>query len=71
MKRLGLWSIAWEYKLADCWVGVFWDLRRCGHTVTLDTGQVVVPKEWHIWICFVPCLPLHVVIPSEAKEVIS
>jgi hypothetical protein len=36
-----------EVKLADMWIGVFW--RRSEHVL-------------HIWICFVPCIPLHIEI---------
>jgi hypothetical protein len=34
-----------EFKLADCWIGAFW--KRDQSTL-------------HIWICVVPCFPLHV-----------
>jgi hypothetical protein len=33
-----------EYKLADMWIGAFWD--RKGDTL-------------HVWVCLLPCLPLH------------
>jgi hypothetical protein len=33
-----------EWKLADCWVGCYW-ARKDG--------------VLHIWICIVPCVPLH------------
>lgn len=35
-----------EWKLADLWVGVYWARRNLG--------------ELHVWICLVPCLPVHV-----------
>ena len=36
-----------EFKLEDCWVGVFWKRRG----------------EWiDVWICFLPCVPLHLVL---------
>ena len=31
-------------KLPDLWVGAFWDRR---------------PDGFHLWICLVPCLPIH------------
>jgi hypothetical protein len=34
-----------ECKLEDCWVGVFW--RQSNGVL-------------HLWICLLPCLPLHV-----------
>lgn len=36
---------AFEWKLQDLWVGAFW--KRQGNCVDL-------------WICFLPCVPLHV-----------
>ena len=34
-----------EWKLQDMWIGAYW--KRSGNCVDL-------------WICFVPCVPLHV-----------
>jgi hypothetical protein len=39
------WRAEFEWKLADLWIGAFW--KRQGNCVDL-------------WICFVPCVPLHV-----------
>ena len=39
------WHAAFEWKLEDLWIGAFW--KRTGGSVDL-------------WICFVPCLPLHI-----------
>ena len=46
--RIG--SVYWglEWKLADMWIGVFW--RR----LVWSRGV-----SWDVWICFLPCLPLH------------
>lgn len=47
-------KIQLEWKLADCWIGVFW--KRDKHTL-------------HIWVCIVPCLPLHAqVLISNATK---
>ena len=51
MKTLAHWTvgknaIALEYKLADMWVGMFWQRK--------DTD---VRRSLHIWLCIVPCLP--------------
>ena len=44
-----------EFKLEDFWIGVFWkreprwdELRFLG-------------KDLHIWICIIPCLPIHII----------
>lgn len=34
-----------EFKLADCWIGVFWKQQARRHDV---------------WVCLLPCLPLHI-----------
>lgn len=39
------WHCAIEWKLQDLWVGVYW--KRIGNA-------------WDIWVCLLPCLPLHV-----------
>lgn len=39
------WRWRFEWKLEDLWIGVFWKTDR---TQTFD-----------IWICILPCLPLH------------
>jgi len=39
-----------EFKLQDFWVGVFWKTSP------------MPPRGWSkvdLWICFVPCLPIH------------
>jgi len=40
-------TIDFEWDPHDLWIGVFWK-RKENHV--------------DVWICFVPCLPLHVVI---------
>ena len=40
------WEAFLEFKLADFWIGAFWEQR----------GNVV-----NLWICILPCFPLHIV----------
>jgi len=42
-----------EFKLADLWVGAFWARRNDG---------------LHVWICLLPCLPIHIVLKGETDE---
>ena len=42
------WRIEW--KVADCWVGAFW--KR-------SPGWLSQTDRLDIWICVIPCLPLH------------
>ena len=48
------WKIRFEFKLADLWVGAFWK----------STHQAAGGGKWEratfdLWVCFVPCVPLH------------
>lgn len=43
-------GITLEFKLADLWVGVFWK-----NSCSLPGFEL-----FHMWICIVPCLPIHV-----------
>lgn len=49
------WKVRLEFKLADMWVGAFW---RRGRYFNDETGLTV--KTLEIWICLLPCLPIHV-----------
>ncbi|GCF07349.1 hypothetical protein KDI_09130 [Dictyobacter arantiisoli] len=40
-----------EFKIVDLWVGAF--LKRSDNIL-------------HIWVCFIPCIPLHVQIMSRS-----
>lgn len=53
-------SVRFELKLQDLWVGVFWN-----KTVTLS-GQL--SHRYDIWICFVPCVPLHITFYRNIGE---
>ena len=39
------WRCGFEWKPQDLWIGAFW--KRIGNC-------------WDLWICFIPCVPLHV-----------
>ncbi len=43
-------NIMFEKK--DCWIGVFWR-----HYADYKYAS------WHLWICLLPCLPIHVMWP--------
>lgn len=42
---MSVWGCRWERKVADCWIGVFWKREA---------------RRLDIWICLVPCFPLHI-----------
>lgn len=45
-------QIRLEFKLADLWIGAFWQRRIDG---------------LHIWICFLPCLPIHIFLTDKSE----
>lgn len=62
---LGLWC-RWEVKREDCWVGVFW---RDDAPIPVH-GRLITKRyaRRHVWICLVPCLPLHISWLREADH---
>ena len=33
------------------------------------TGTGMVTAEWHVWVCLVPCFPLHVIHTTGLRRV--
>lgn len=47
-----------EFKLEDLWIGAYWE-RKWLATMPHTT------ERWDVWICFIPCFPLHIVLTKE------
>jgi len=47
-----------ERKWEDLWVGVFW--KKTAVISRRRTGHAMIRLD--IWICVIPCFPLHVVL---------
>ena len=47
------WTIRFEWKPADCWVGVFWR-----HSAWSQPGHSA-GRHLDIWVCVLPMVPLH------------
>lgn len=43
--------VRFEWKLADMWVGLYWSRERLA-----DMSDHL----FHVWVCFLPCIPLHI-----------
>jgi hypothetical protein len=46
-------NVRLEWKPADLWIGVYWKVK---HYVGRPPAASL-----HIWICLLPCLPIHIV----------
>ena len=56
MRRWTITRLAFELKLEDLWIGVFW---RHGYAKFDYENR---PMWTDVWICLLPCCPLHVTI---------
>ena len=56
--------ISLEFKLEDLWIGVFWK------SINADYGSIlgIVTEDLHIWICIIPCLPIHIIQSHKFKK---
>lgn len=50
----GRWSVKLEFKPQDLWIGLYWKRTNC----EIEHGSE--PFVTDVWICLVPCLPIHV-----------
>ena len=51
--------LALEFKLEDMWIGAFWTHKKVNYfSIEL---QANITKEFHLWVCILPCLPIHFV----------
>jgi hypothetical protein len=50
---------------ADCWVGASWERRRTQYR----QGKGMVTEELHVWVCLVPCFPLHFIYTTGLRWV--
>ena len=61
-----------EYKLQDMWVGIFWRGWYKAYLLDEDkprpAGYIGDPYNFlHVWICVIPCLPLHITFSKEVS----
>ena len=45
-----------EFKLQDFWIGAYWE-----NEIEYLVGDRVI-RNLHIWICLMPCFPIHIII---------
>lgn len=64
MKRF---TLRFEFKLADCWIGLFW--RRSTENWIKPPkdrmATVTTRPRLDVWICLLPCLPLHMTLLGD------
>ncbi len=49
--------LAVEFKIEDCWIGIFWRFKEVGYGSILGS----VTEDLNIWICLIPCFPIHII----------
>jgi len=49
-----------EFKLQDFWIGIFWKTERDLYESNPRTHQSTDRITTDIWICLVPCFPIHI-----------
>jgi hypothetical protein len=49
-------SIRIEWKLENFWIGALWKVEKDRYNHN-EPHEVV---HWDLWICILPCLPIHV-----------
>lgn len=59
-------AVQFQWEPRDLWVGVFWDFRRWSAGITGSDNKhgAYVGRPWtlHIYLCFLPMLPLHIYV---------
>jgi hypothetical protein len=51
-----------EFKLQDCWIGAYWCRKFEGLNLYSDL---------HIYICLIPCFPIHIISETIQKKEIK
>lgn len=64
-RRRRIYSIRFEFKKQDCWIGLYWKGSYVGDRRDPERRQSVRSTE--IWLCIVPMLPLHIRIAYEPR----
>lgn len=52
-------KIKLELKWQNLWIGAYWE-KKTDVVYPKYDYMPTIKKTWHIWICVVPCLPIHI-----------
>jgi len=52
-----------EWKFADLWVGAFWK------TTYSHFNDEPAPTCTDVWVCILPCVPLHITIHRNLETI--
>ena len=54
-----MFNICLEYKLEDIWIGLFWRKGKTCMAQGAPSYALPICKLVEVWICLVPCFPIH------------
>lgn len=60
------WKVRLEWKPPDLWVGVFW---KTTHITGPGICCAQIPVSTDIWVCLIPCVPIHITVPRNTDSV--
>jgi len=49
-------KIKLELNWQDLWLGAYWEKKE----IVYPFRKPSIENQWHIWICILPCLPIHI-----------
>ena len=61
---LRLWRLSLEVVPGDMWIGCYWAWK----TGVYGDPEPMITRELHIYLCLLPCLPVHVVLGRLARK---
>ena len=57
-----------EFKLQDFWISVFPERKPDAGSSLYALSRQLYREELHIWICILPCLPIHIVWRAKYRK---
>jgi hypothetical protein len=59
--KLSNWFITLEWKPQDLWIGIYFTKKFPDKTEKYE-------YRFHLWICIIPCIPIHITCWVQNKK---